>query len=46
MAEVFTVAWQRLDDVPAGDGGFAWACGFTQPYDEAVAAQWKEVFGG
>lgn len=30
----------------AGDGGFAWACGFTQPYDEAVAAQWEDVFGG
>jgi hypothetical protein len=24
----------------AGDGGFAWSCGFTQPYDEAVAAEW------
>ncbi|HET9444585.1 MAG TPA: hypothetical protein VFO65_14765 [Acidimicrobiales bacterium] len=27
----------------AGDGGFAWSCGFTQPYDEAVARQWAEV---
>ena len=30
----------------AGDGGFAWACGFTQPYDDVVAQQWEEVFGG
>lgn len=29
----------------AGDGGFAWSCGFTQPYDAAVAAQWAEVLG-
>jgi len=28
----------------AGDGGFAWACGFTQPYDPKVARQWEEVF--
>lgn len=28
----------------AGDGGFAWACGFTQPYDDAVADQWADVF--
>ena len=27
----------------AGDGGFAWACGFTQPYDTAVAEQWADV---
>ena len=27
----------------AGDGGFAWACGFTQPYDPAVAEQWANV---
>ena len=25
----------------AGDGGFAWSCGFTQPYDPSVAAEWK-----
>lgn len=25
----------------AGDGGFAWSCGFTQPYDAAVAADWR-----
>ena len=28
----------------AGDGGFAWACGFTQPYDADVAEQWRTVF--
>lgn len=27
----------------AGDGGFVWACGFTQPYDAAVAAEWAEA---
>ena len=27
----------------AGDGGFAWSCGFTQPYDAAVAQQWMET---
>lgn len=30
----------------AGDGGFAWGCGFTQPYDEALAADWAEAFAG
>lgn len=25
----------------AGDGGFAWGCGFTQPYDDDVAADWR-----
>jgi hypothetical protein len=29
----------------AGDGGFAWSCGFTQPYDDAVASDWATVFG-
>ena len=29
----------------AGDGGFAWSCGFTQPYDPAVAREWDNVFG-
>ncbi len=29
----------------AGDGGFAWSCGFTQPYDAAVAEQWADAFG-
>lgn len=29
----------------AGDGGFVWSCGFTQPYDDAVAAQWAATFG-
>jgi hypothetical protein len=24
----------------AGDDTFVWACGFTQPYDEGVAAEW------
>ena len=27
----------------AGDGGFAWSCGFTQPYDPAVAQQWMDT---
>ena len=27
----------------AGDGGFAWACGFTQPYSDTVAKQWREA---
>ena len=27
----------------AGDDEFVWGCGFTQPYDEAVAAEWAEV---
>ena len=30
----------------AGDGGFAWSCGFTQPYDSAVAAEWRAAFAG
>ena len=30
----------------AGDGGFAWSCGFTQPYDAAVAAQWEAALAG
>ena len=29
----------------AGEDRFAWACGFTQPYDAAVAAQWREAAG-
>jgi hypothetical protein len=28
----------------AGDGDFAWSCGFTQPYDPAVAADWAATF--
>lgn len=24
----------------AGDGGFAWVCGFTQPYDATLATAW------
>ena len=27
----------------AGDGGFAWSCGFTQVYSSSVAAQWREA---
>lgn len=27
----------------AGDDQFVWACGFTQPYDEALAAEWAEA---
>lgn len=30
----------------AGDDRFVWACGFTQPYDAAVAAQWAAAVGG
>ena len=30
----------------AGDGGFAWSCGFTQPYDPAVAREWKSALTG
>jgi hypothetical protein len=30
----------------AGDGGFAWGCGFTQPYDPAVAEAWEDAIGG
>ena len=29
----------------AGDDHFVWACGFTQPYDASVAAQWKQSTG-
>lgn len=29
----------------AGDDHFVWACGFTQPYDPGVAAQWKQASG-
>jgi hypothetical protein len=27
----------------AGDDTFIWACGFTQPYEAAVAADWEEA---
>lgn len=27
----------------AGDADFVWACGFTQPYDESVAAEWADA---
>lgn len=30
----------------AGEPPFVWACGFTQPYDAAVAADWAAAFGG
>lgn len=29
----------------AGEDHFAWSCGFTQPYDASVAAQWRQAFG-
>ncbi len=29
----------------AGDGDFVWACGYTQPYNEGVAAQWAAAIG-
>lgn len=30
----------------AGDDDFAWSCGFTQPYDADVAAQWAGALRG
>ncbi len=30
----------------AGDDHFVWACGYTQPYDSALAAQWQAAGGG
>lgn len=27
----------------AGDGGFVWGCGFTQPYDPTVAQEWRDA---
>lgn len=30
----------------AGDDNFAWACGYTQPFDEAVAAEWSAALAG
>ena len=30
----------------AGDDHFVWACGYTQPYDAAVAAEWTAALGG
>lgn len=42
-AEVGLAPGTRL--LVAGDGGFAWSCGFTQPYDPAVAQQWADAFG-
>ena len=30
----------------AGDDHFVWACGYTQPYDQGVAAQWAAAIGG
>lgn len=29
----------------AGDDHFVWACGYTQPYDAAVAAEWQAALG-
>ena len=29
----------------AGDSTFVWACGFTQPYAEALAAEWAATLG-
>ena len=29
----------------AGDDQFVWACGYTQPYDAAVAAEWATALG-
>ena len=30
----------------AGDDHFVWACGYTRPYDAAVAAEWAAALGG
>jgi len=30
----------------AGDDHFVWACGYTQAYDAAVAAEWAAALGG
>jgi hypothetical protein len=30
----------------AGDDHFIWACGYTQPYDATVAAEWQAALGG
>ncbi|MBA2700634.1 MAG: hypothetical protein H0U58_02900 [Chloroflexi bacterium] len=30
----------------AGDDHFVWSCGYTQPYDAALAAQWQAAAGG
>ncbi|MBA3876341.1 MAG: hypothetical protein C0498_05300 [Anaerolinea sp.] len=30
----------------AGDDTFVWACGYTQPFDAAVAAEWAAALGG
>lgn len=27
----------------AGDGGFAWSCGYTQPYSSTIAADWRSA---
>ncbi|MBI2708346.1 MAG: hypothetical protein HYX34_01425 [Actinobacteria bacterium] len=29
----------------SGDGGFAWGCGFTRPWDGATASRWAGAFG-
>ena len=28
----------------AGDGGFAWSCGFTQPYNDETSDEWAKIF--
>lgn len=28
----------------AGDDGFVWSCGFTQPFDETLAQMWRTAF--
>ncbi len=30
----------------AGEATFAWACGYTQPYDAGVASAWSAALGG
>jgi hypothetical protein len=30
----------------AGDDHFVWACGYTQPWDPTVAAEWEAALGG
>ena len=27
----------------AGDGGFAWSCGYTRAYDASTATKWRQA---
>ena len=37
-AEVFTVAWRRIDDVPSGDGALPWLYGVAY---RVVSYHWR-----